>query len=99
MWLVQRFAAGSLFKRTIFQHIAEDMLNEHTSAKQILSCPIDERAHPLVTTTTESLLQGLLHNLEFDDTDSPIDRHKVSDGLQRLGKCAAYAHHCIDCGS
>ena len=84
---MQRFAAGSLFRRTIYQHIAEDMIAAHSSAKQLVSCPIDERARPLVTTTADSPLQTLLQSLEFDDDDH-LDRDKVSVGLQRLGKHA-----------
>ena len=84
--LAQRFAAGSLFKRTIYQHIAEDMLAADPAVKSVMSCPIDSQARPLVISTTDSPLQSLLQSLDFDDDDNIIDRQKVSDGLQRLGK-------------
>ncbi len=84
---MQRFAASSLFKRTIYQHIVEDLLAAGPGSSPAVSCPIDSRARPLVTLPTDSPLQRLLTSLDFED-DEVVDRHKVSAGLQRLGKLA-----------
>ena len=98
--LVQRFAAGSLFKRTIYQHIAEDMLAADSVVNSAVSCPIDSQARPLVISTTDSPLQSLLQSLEFDDGNNIVDRQKVSDGLQRLGNHAFHLPMCLRaCGA
>jgi hypothetical protein len=91
MLCVQRFAASSLFKRTIYQHIAEELLAAGHAASPAVSCPIDSRARPLITLPTESPLQRLFTSLDFED--EAVDRHKLAAGLQRLGG-APYAMQC-----
>ncbi len=83
MLCVQRFAASSLFKRTIYQHIAEELLAAGHAASPAVSCPIDSRARPLITLPSESPLQRLFTSLDFED--EAVDRHKLAAGLQRLG--------------
>lgn len=83
MLCVQRFAASSLFKRTIYQHIAEEWLAAGYAASPAVSCPIDSRARPLITMPTESLLQRLFSSLDFED--EAVDRQKLAAGFQRLG--------------
>ncbi|KAL0031772.1 hypothetical protein WJX79_006580 [Trebouxia sp. C0005] len=80
---IQRFAASSLFKRTIYQHIAEEWLAAGYAASPAVSCPIDSRARPLITMPTESLLQRLFSSLDFED--EAVDRQKLAAGFQRLG--------------
>ncbi len=91
MLCVQRFAASSLFKRTIYQHIAEELLAAGHAASPAVSCPIDSRARPLITLPTESPLQRLFTSLDFED--EAVDRHKLAAGLQRLGG-TPYAMQC-----
>ena len=92
MLCAQRFAASSLFKRTIYQHIAEELLAAGHAASPAVSCPIDRRARPLITLPTESLLQRLFTSLDFED--EAVDRHKLAAGFQRLGG-ASDAMQCI----
>jgi len=84
MLCVQRFAASSLFKRTIYQHIAEELLAAGHAASPAVSCPIDSRARPLITLPSESPLQRLFTSLDFED--EALDRHKLAAGFQRLGE-------------
>ena len=91
MLCVQRFAASSLFKRTIYEHIAEDLLAGSPATSPAVSCAIDSRARPVVTMPTDSPLQSLLTSLSFEE-DEVVDRHKVSAGLQRLGTAPALLH-------
>ncbi len=93
MLCVQRFAASSLFKRTIYQHIAEELLAAGHAASPAVSCPIDSRARPLITLPSESPLQRLFTSLDFED--EAVDRHKLAAGLQRLGG----AFHAMQCNA
>ena len=88
MLCLQRYAESSLFKRTIYQHIAEDLLAGSPAVSPAVSCALDSRARPVVTMPTDSPLQSLLTSLSFEE-DDVVDRHKVSAGLQLLGTASA----------
>lgn len=81
---MQRFASGSLFKRTIFQYIAEDLAAD-PGANNAMFCLIDSEARPVVTMPSDSPLRNLLSSLDLEDNDV-VDRQKISEGLQRLGE-------------
>ena len=83
---MQRFAASSLFKRTIYQHIAEELLAAGHAASPAVYCPIDSRARPLITLPSESPLERLFTSLDFED--EAVDRHKLAAGLRRLGEAS-----------
>ena len=80
---MQRFAAGSLFKRTVFQYIAEDLAAD-PGTNTAMFCLIDSQARPVVTMPSDSPLQNLLSSLDLEDNEA-VDRHRISEGLQRLG--------------
>ncbi|KAL3139963.1 hypothetical protein ABBQ38_004250 [Trebouxia sp. C0009 RCD-2024] len=80
---IQRFASGSLFKRTVFQYIAEDLAAD-PGVSNAKFCLIDSEARPLVTMPSDSPLRNLLSSLDLEDNDV-VDRHSISEGLQRLG--------------
>lgn len=81
---MQRFASGSLFKRTVFQYIAEDLAAD-PGTNAAMFCLIDSEARPVVTMPTDSPLQNLLSSLDLEDNEA-VDRHRISEGLQRLGE-------------
>lgn len=82
---LQRFASGSLFKRTVFQYIAEDLAADPTTE---VSCAIDSQARPLVIMPTDSPLQTLLTSLDLEENEA-VDRHSISEGLRRLGESSS----------
>lgn len=85
----QRFGQGSMFKRTVLQHIAEDLLASSLSAAR----PPTERvvplqpgtATPLVALPTDSPLLFLYEQLGFADGVERVSREEIHAGLQRLG--------------
>lgn len=81
---MQRFASGSLFKRTVFQYIAEDLAAD-PGTNTAMFCMIDSEARPVVTMPTDSPLQNLLSSLDLEENET-VDRHRISEGLQRLGE-------------
>lgn len=90
---MQRFASGSLFKRTVFQYIAEDLAAD-PGVSNAKFCLIDSEARPLVTMPSDSPLRNLLSSLDLEDNDV-VDRHSISEGLQRLGGPSAV--HLLGC--
>ena len=87
-YILQRFASGSLFKRTVFQYIAQDLAAD-PAASTAVSCLLDSQARPVVTLPSDSPLQTLLSSLDLEDNDA-VDRHRISEGLQRLGKSCSH---------
>lgn len=91
---IQRYSQASLFKRSVLELIAEELLNEDednagidspgTPERTPESCPLNERAHPVILDPSSSPLEYLYTRLKMTDT-SLIDRHVFADGLKDLG--------------
>ena len=86
---VQRYAQSSLFKRTVLEFIAEEMLESRAAANPPDApggvCRITAGATPVVTSPTDSSMQYLYDHLGLGQTDV-ADIHDISSGLQRLGE-------------
>ena len=93
---IQRFAQASMFKRSVLELIAEELLNEEENhAKEAdapptperdarTSCPLSETARPIILDPSASPLEYLYSRLRMTDT-SLIDRQVFADGLTELG--------------
>ena len=88
-WHAQRYAQSSLFKRTVLEFIAEEMLESRAAANPPDApagvCRITAGATPVVTSPTDSSMQYLYDHLGLGQADV-ADIHDISDGLQRLGE-------------
>jgi len=98
---VQRYASSSLFKRTVLQCIAQELLEAgsvHGGKKGSASganatgpdgapaCALDARARPILAGPSDSALQYLYSVLEFGDApDACISREALIEGLESLG--------------
>ena len=86
---VQRYAQSSLFKRTVLEFIAEEMLESRATANLPDApagvCRITAGATPVVTSPSDSSMQYLYDHLGLGRADV-ADIHDISSGLQRLGK-------------
>ena len=80
-----------MFKRTVLEFIAEEMLESRAAANPPDApggvCRITAGATPVVTSPTDSSMQYLYDHLGLGQTDV-ADIHDISSGLQRLGESA-----------
>ena len=82
---MQRFGQGSLLKRTVLEHIAEDMLSaRRESSATASSCPITTGSTPVLTGPEDPPLTFLFSALKYGDSDR-LDRQQLLSGLRRLG--------------
>ena len=90
---LQRFGQGSLLRRTVLEHIAEDMLQhaeDHPGRSQepavtATACPITKGARPLLLDPTDAPLQFLYNSANFGDLNL-VSRQQLLGSLQRLGR-------------
>ncbi len=88
----QRFGQASMFKRTVLQHIAEDLLTHAIAPGSTKGLPQESvvplqrgTATPLVTLPTDSPMLFLYEQLGFVEGVEEVDRSVVEAGLMQLG--------------
>lgn len=84
---VQRFGQHSILKRTVLEHIAEDMLIHaelRSDEEEEVSCPITSRSRPIVISPGDSPLQYLYDVVKFGNADR-VSREQILCTLQRMG--------------
>jgi calcium-dependent protein kinase len=85
---IQRFSQASVFKRTVLELIADELLQDEEqstlpSAGQFV-CPLGENKRPLITHPDASPLEYLYESLKLADK-STIDRGELAKGLREMG--------------
>jgi calcium-dependent protein kinase len=91
---IQRHSQASLFKRSVLELIAEELLAERpedgggggaaAAAGAAPACPLGEDARPLITDPSASPLEYLYARLRLADR-SLVDRAALAEGLAELG--------------
>jgi calcium-dependent protein kinase len=87
---IQRYSQSSVFKRSVLELIAEELLNDADSLMKAsvnssaISCPLGPDARPLIEHPTASPLEYLYERLRLVDK-SLVDRSVLADGLREMG--------------
>jgi len=87
---IQRYSQSSVFKRSVLELIAEELLNDADSLMKAsvnssaISCPLGPDARPLIEHPTASPLEYLYERLRLVDK-SLIDRSVLAEGLREIG--------------
>jgi calcium-dependent protein kinase len=90
---IQRFSQASVFKKTVLEMIAEELMNEDgfnqgqalvMSEDGNLACPLGEGARPLIVHPGASPLEYLYAKLKLVDK-SIVDRKELAKGLTEMG--------------
>jgi hypothetical protein len=81
--VLQRYGQSSLFKRTVLDCIAEELLLMHGPDE--LACRL-EGSKPVMASPSDSVAQQLYDALQFKDGARVVDRDTVADGITRLGE-------------
>ncbi len=87
---IQRFSQASLFKRTILEMIAEELLSEEPTEDGIAdghdgpACELSDDARPVISHPSSSPLGYLYERLRLVDR-SLVDRAVLAEGLTEMG--------------
>lgn len=79
---IQRYGQSTLFKRTVLELIAEDLLALPQSESD--ECRVDDDMKPVFSDVHDCALEYLYSVLSFDEGDV-IDHKQLEDGLKRIG--------------
>lgn len=82
--LLQRYGQSSLFKRTILEYIAEDLLTKLPATPEEAPLPTASAPSPIMTGPNTISMEYLYEVFDFQDSEV-INRDQVSAGLTRLG--------------
>jgi calcium-dependent protein kinase len=80
---IQRYSQGSVFKRSVLDMIAEELMREGPETAE-RAVPIGAGAVPIITDPQASPLEYLYEHLSMTDK-ALVDREEVADGLEQLG--------------
>lgn len=93
---IQRFSQASLFKRTVLEMIAEELLADRPAAEDASladggngngngpACELGDDARPIISDPSASPLEYLYERLRLVER-SLVDRAALSDGLTQMG--------------
>ena len=85
---IQRFSQASVFKRTVLELIADELLQEEEQGNLPTDgqfvCPLGDNNRPLITHPDASPLEYLYESLKLADK-STIDRGELAKGLREMG--------------
>lgn len=83
---IQRFSQASVFKRSVLELIAEELLadEEKTPKDESTVCPLSADARPLIIDPSADPLEYLYERLRLVD-HSLVDRTVLADGLKEMG--------------
>jgi calcium-dependent protein kinase len=92
---IQRYSHSSIFKRSVLEMIAEDLIAMEEEDANISNmtdndvnmmsiCPLGEEGHPVIDTPHASPLEYLYERLKFIDKNL-VDRSVLAEGLRDLG--------------
>lgn len=80
---IQRYGQSSLFKRTVLELIAEDLLSlPHADGEG--ACEIDSDMKPVFSDVHDCAMEYLYSQLSFDEGDV-VDRQQLEEGLKKIG--------------
>lgn len=80
---IQRFSQASVFKRTVLELMAEELVESGLDQSQMV-CPLNDGTRALITHPDASPLEYLYERLKMMDK-SIIDRQELGKGLTEMG--------------